>query len=158
MLGFDVGVTPIKPQTKISSAQLDVILRSVNDVMYFYRNLHINTRARDEIMDTIKVYGKELRGMNLPKDSKVAARRDELIDALLDIYSKVKECPGALADSTKEKMCKYRLAMYLKDKEAGMDEEKKFKWLQDNIHFAKVYGTNERTSSIQNELLETYRC
>ena len=55
-----------------------------------------------------------------------------------------------------EKMGKYRLSRFLKDKQNGLTDEITWKYIRENKIFYEVYGQDKSVKSIQDELLKQY--
>lgn len=153
-LGKTIGVSPIKLENKYSIKEIDEIVYEINDILYYFNNKYINSKAKDYIKEKVTVLGKKLN--NTPTNGDRTQRKAELLDKMRNVYSALSKY---IPDDNQQQivnMCKYQLAIYIKNKET-MTEEDIFKLMKDNVLFTKIYGYSEKIDSIQRELLKRYQ-
>lgn len=157
-LGKDIGISPIHLKEKYSNKEIDQVLYNINDVLYFFNTLYINSKARQYIMDKLIEYGNDLNNINnFTVGDKKIDRKKELLSKMRELYSSLKSniiFDDEYFSNLVEKMGKYRLSRFIKDKESGKVDE--WKYIQENKLFVDVYGKNHSVKSIQDELFNKY--
>ena len=153
-LGKEIGVSPLKLTNKNSLKEIDETLYQVNDILFFFNNKYINKKAKDYIKENVTLLGKKLN--NIPTNGDKSQRKAELLDKMRNVYSKLSTYIPDDNEQQIANMCKFQLAMFIKNKET-MTEEDRFKLLKDNVLFTRIYGYNEKIDSIQREILKLYQ-
>lgn len=153
-LGKAIGVSPFKLTNKYSIKEIDDILYEINDMLYFFNNKYINSVSKDYIKEKITVFGKKLN--NVATNGDRTQRKAELLDKMRNVYSALSKYAPDDNQQQITNMCKFQLAMYIKNKE-NLTEEDIFKLLKDNVLFTKIYGYSEKIDSIQREILKKYQ-
>lgn len=153
-LGKTIGVSPIKLENKYSIKEIDDILYEINDILYFFNNKYINKKAKDYIKEKVTVLGKKLNVV--PTNGDRTQRKAELLNKMRNVYSALSKYIPDDNPQQVANMCKFILAMYIKNKET-MSEEDMFKTLKDNVLFTNIYGYSEKIDSIQREILKKYQ-
>lgn len=158
--GKQLGISPIHLENKYSNKEIDSVLYKVNDLLYFFCTLYINTKALSYIINKLIEYGNDLNNINnFTVGDKKIDRKKELQSKMRELYKKLKSESlnihnDEYFNNLVEKMGKYRLSRFLKDKESGKVDE--WKYIQENKLFTDVYGKNDSVKSIQDELLSKY--
>lgn len=158
----DLGVNPIKLDSKYGNKEIDNILHKANDLLYFFNLLYITDTAKTYIQSQIKVLGTDLKNVSISMAQKSSSRKEELRIKLLDIYQKLNSYnPPSDNDinvvSIVEKMNRMQVAMFLKEKKEGLDNEKKFEWLKKIQMFSNAYDVSDGLKSVNNEILNSFK-
>lgn len=161
-LGKDIGISPIQLKEKYSNKEIDQVLYNINDLLYFFCTLYINTKALSYIINKLIEYGNDLNNINnFTVGDKKIDRKKELQSKMRELYKKLKSESlnihnDEYFNNLVEKMGKYRLSRFLKDKQNGLTDEQIWKYIKDNKIFYEVYGQDKSVKSIQDELLRKY--
>lgn len=158
----DFGINPIKLDSKYGNKEIDNILHKANDLLYFFNLLYITDTAKAYIQSQIKVLGTELKNVSMSMAQKSSSRKDELRTKLLDIYQMLNSYnPPSDNDinvvGIVEKMNRMQVAMFLKEKKEGLDNEKKFEWLRKIQMFSNAYDVSDGLKSVNNEILDSFK-
>lgn len=158
----DLGVNPIKLDSKYGNKEIDNILHKANDLLFFFNLLYITDTAKTYIQSQIKVLGTDLKNVSMSMAQKSSSRKEELRTKLLDIYQKLNSYnPPSDNDinvvGIVEKMNRMQVAMFLKEKKEGLDNEKKFEWLRKIQMFSNAYDVSEGLKSVNNEILDSFK-
>lgn len=158
----DLGINPIKLENKNGNKEIDNILHKANDFLYFFNLLYITDTAKAYIQSQIKILGTELNGISMSMAQKSSSRKEELRTKLLDIYQKLNSYnPPSDNDinvvGIVEKMNRMQVAMFLKEKKEGLDNEKKFEWLRKIQMFSNAYDVSDGLKSVNNEILDSFK-
>lgn len=158
----DLGINPIKLDNKYGNKEIDNILHKANDLLYFFNLLYITDTAKAYIQSQIKILGTELKNVSMSMAQKSSSRKEELRTKLLDIYQKLNSYnPPSDNDinvvSIVEKMNRMQVAMFLKEKKEGLDNEKKFEWLRKIQMFSNAYDVSDGLKSVNNEILDSFK-
>lgn len=158
----DLGINPIKLDSKYGNKEIDNILHKANDLLFFFNLLYITDTAKTYIQSQIKVLGTELKNVSMSMAQKSSSRKEELRTKLLDIYQKLNSYyPPSDNDinvvSIVEKMNRMQVAMFLKEKKEGLDNEKKFEWLRKIQMFSNAYDVSDGLKSVNNEILDSFK-
>lgn len=158
----DLGINPIKLDSKYSNKEIDNILHKANDLLYFFNLLYITDTAKTYIQSQIKVLGTDLKNVSMSIAQKSSSRKEELRIKLLDIYQKLNSYnPPSDNDinvvGIVEKMNRMQVAMFLKEKKEGLDNEKKFEWLRKIQMFSNAYDVSDGLKSVNNEILGSFK-
>ena len=158
----DLGINPIKLENKYGNKEIDNILHKANDLLYFFNLLYITDTAKTYIQSQIKVLGTDLKNVSMSMAQKSSSRKEELRTKLLDIYQKLNSYnPPSDNDinvvSIVEKMNRMQVAMFLKEKKEGLDNEKKFEWLRKIQMFSNAYDVSDGLKSVNNEILGSFK-
>lgn len=163
-IGKNIGVAPIKLQNHKSCKEIDEILYEVNDLLYFFSFLYLNSSARATILSSLKTNAEKLKALSFPRASSTEwnARRDEILEKMREIYKSVEKEVSYDDDVNWNacliKMAKMKMSMFLKNKQENkLDDKTIYNWLTDNLYFTKVYGVTPQIKSIQDELLNHFR-
>lgn len=158
--GKQLGISPIHLENKYSNKEIDSVLYKVNDLLYFFCTLYISMEAKTYILNKLKEYGNDLNNVNnFTVGDKKIDRKKELLSKMRELYINLKHQSIHNDDyfsDLVEKMGKYRLSRFLKDKEEGLTDEQIWKYIRENKIFADVYGQDKSVKSIQDELLRKY--
>lgn len=152
-LGKTIGIKLIKLENKYSIKEIDDILYEINDILYFFCNKYINKKAKDYIKEKVTILGKKLN--NVPTNGNKTQRKAELLDKMREVYKSLSVYIPDDNPQQIENMAKYVMAMFVKNK-GTMTEDDRIKLMKDNVLFTKIYGYNERISSIQRDLLKYF--
>ena len=158
----DLGINPIKLDSKYGNKEIDNILHKANDLLYFFNLLYITDTAKTYIQSQIKILGTDLKNVSMSMAQKSSSRKDELRTKLLDIYQKLNSYnPPSDNDinvvGIVEKMNRMQVAMFLKEKKEGLDNEKKFEWLRKIQMFSNAYDVSDGLESVNNEILGSFK-
>ena len=158
----DLGINSIKLDSKYGNKEIDNILHKANDLLYFFNLLYITETAKSYILAQIKILGTELKNVSMSMAQKLSSRKDELRTKLLDIYQKLNSYnPPSDNDINVvvivEKMNRMQVAMFLKEKKEGLDNEKKFEWLRKIQMFSNAYDVSDGLKSVNNEILGSFK-
>ena len=158
----DLGINPIKLDSKYGNKEIDNILHKANDLLFFFNLLYITDTAKTYIQSQIKVLGTDLKNVSMSMAQKSSSRKDELRTKLLDIYQKLNSYnPPSDNDinvvSIVEKMNRMQVAMFLKEKKEGLDNEKKFEWLRKIQMFSNAYDVSDGLKSVNDEILGSFK-
>lgn len=158
----DFGINPIKLDSKYGNKEIDNILHKANDLLYFFNLLYITDTAKTYIQSQIKVLGTDLKNVSMSIVQKSSSRKEELRTKLLDIYQKLNSYyPPSDNDinvvGIVEKMNRMQVAMFLKEKKEGLDNEKKFEWLRKIQMFSNAYDVSDGLKSVNNEILGSFK-
>ena len=158
----DLGVNPIKLDNKYGNKEIDNILHKANDLLFFFNLLYITDTAKTYIQSQIKILGTDLKNVSMSMAQKSSSRKEELRTKLLDIYQKLNGYyPPSDNDinvvSIVEKMNRMQVAMFLKEKKEGLDNEKKFEWLRKIQMFSNAYDVSDGLKSVNNEILDSFK-
>lgn len=158
----DLGINPIKLDSKYGNKEIDNILHKANDLLFFFNLLYITDTAKTYIQSQIKVLGTDLKNVSMSITQKSSSRKEELRTKLLDIYQKLNSYnPPSDNDinvvGTVEKMNRMQVAMFLKEKKEGLDNEKKFEWLRKIQMFSNAYDVSDGLKSVNNEILGSFK-
>lgn len=158
----DLGINPIKLDSKYGNKEIDNILHKANDLLYFFNLLYITDTAKTYIQSQIKVLGTELKNVSISMAQKSSNRKEELRTKLLDMYQKLNSYyPPSDNDinvvGIVEKMNRMQVAMFLKEKKEGLDNEKKFEWLRKIQMFSNAYDVSDGLKSVNNEILGSFK-
>ena len=158
----DLGINPIKLDNKYGNKEIDNILHKANDLLYFFNLLYITDTAKTYIQSQIKILGTDLKNVSMSMAQKSSSRKEELRTKLLDIYQKLNSYnPPSDNDinvvGIVEKMNRMQVAMFLKEKKEGLDNEKKFEWLRKIQMFSNAYDVSDGLKSVNNEILGSFK-
>lgn len=158
----DLGINPIKLDSKYGNKEIDNILHKANDLLFFFNLLYITDTAKTYIQSQIKVLGTDLKNVSMSITQKSSSRKEELRTKLLDIYQKLNSYnPPSDNDinvvGIVEKMNRMQVAMFLKEKKEGLDNEKKFEWLRKIQMFSNAYDVSDGLKSVNNEILGSFK-
>lgn len=158
----DLGINPIKLDSKYGNKEIDNILHKANDLLYFFNLLYITDTAKTYIQSQIKILGTDLKNVSMSMAQKSSSRKEELRTKLLDIYQKLNSYnPPSDNDinvvGIVEKMNRMQVAMFLKEKKEGLDNEKKFEWLRKIQMFSNAYDVSDGLKSVNNEILNSFK-
>lgn len=158
----DLGINPIKLDSKYGNKEIDNILHKANDLLFFFNLLYITDTAKSYIQSHIKVWGTDLKNVSMSMAQKSSSRKEELRTKLLDIYQKLNSYnPPSDNDinvvGIVEKMNRMQVAMFLKEKKEGLDNEKKFEWLRKIQMFSNAYDVSDGLKSVNNEILGSFK-
>ena len=158
----DLGINPIKLDSKYGNKEIDNILHKANDFLFFFNLLYITDTAKAYIQSQIKVFGTDLKNVSISLAQKSSSRKEELRTKLLDIYQKLNSYyPPSDNDinvvGIVEKMNRMQVAMFLKEKKEGLDNEDKFKWLRKIQMFSNAYDVSDGLKSVNNEILDSFK-
>lgn len=160
--GKQLGISPIHLENKYSNKEIDSVLYKVNDLLYFFCTLYINTKALSYIINKLIEYGNDLNNINnFTVGDKKIDRKKELQSKMRELYKKLKSESlnihnDEYFNNLVEKMGKYRLSRFIKDKQNGLTDEQIWKYIRENKIFYEVYGQDKSVKSIQDELLKQY--
>ena len=111
-------------------------------------------------MQKLTEYGTELNSINnFTVGDKKIDRKKELLSKMRNLYSSLKSTTihnDEYFYLLVEKMGKYRLSKFIKDKETGLTDEQTWKYLKENKIFSEVYGVDKSVKSIQDEILKLF--
>ena len=120
-LGKDLGIAPIKLESKFGNKDVDDIQKKVNEILYFFKNLYITESVKNMLMTHIVELGKELNEVNMPLAKGKMNRKVELREKMINIYTNLKKyipnCNPVYNDNMVYKMNKYLVAQFLKEKQ-----------------------------------------
>ena len=158
----DLGINPIKLENKNGNKEIDNILHKANDLLFFFNLLYITDTAKTYIQSQIKILGTDLKNVSMSMAQKSSSRKEELRTKLLDIYQKLNSYyPPSDNDinvvGIVEKMNRMQVAMFLKEKKEGLDNEKKFEWLRKIQMFSNAYDVSDGLKSVNNEILGSFK-
>ena len=158
----DLGINPIKLDSKYGNKEIDTILHKANDLLFFFNLLYITDTAKTYIQSQIKILGTDLKNVSMSLAQKSSSRKEELRTKLLDIYQKLNSYnPPSDNDinviGIVEKMNRMQVAMFLKEKKEGLDNEKKFEWLRKTQMFSNAYDVSDGLKSVNNEILGSFK-
>ena len=158
----DLGINPIKLDNKYGNKEIDNILHKANDLLFFFNLLYITDTAKTYIQSQIKILGTDLKNVSMSLAQKSSSRKEELRTKLLDIYQKLNSYnPPSDNDinvvGIVEKMNRMQVAMFLKEKKEGLDNEKKFEWLRKIQMFSNAYDVSDGLKSVNNEILGSFK-
>lgn len=158
----DLGINPIKLDSKYGNKEIDNILHKANDLLFFFNLLYITDTAKTYIQSQIKILGTDLKNVSMSLAQKSSSRKEELRTKLLDIYQKLNSYnPPSDNDinvvGIVEKMNRMQVAMFLKEKKEGLDNEKKFEWLRKIQMFSNAYDVSDGLKSVNNEILDSFK-
>lgn len=158
----DLGINPIKLDSKYGNKEIDNILHKANGLLFFFNLLYITDTAKAYIQSQIKVLGTDLKNVSISMAQKSSSRKDELRTKLLDIYQKLNSYnPPSDNDinvvGIVEKMNRMQVAMFLKEKKEGLDNEKKFEWLRKIQMFSNAYDVSDGLKSVNMEILDSFK-
>lgn len=158
----DLGINPIKLDSKYGNKEIDNILHKANDLLFFFNLLYITDTAKTYIQSQIKILGTDLKNVSMSLSQKSSSRKEELRTKLLDIYQKLNSYnPPSDNDinvvGIVEKMNRMQVAMFLKEKKEGLDNEKKFEWLRKIQMFSNAYDVSDGLKSVNNEILGSFK-
>lgn len=158
----DLGINPIKLDSKYGNKEIDNILHKANDLLFFFNLLYITDTAKTYIQSQIKILGTDLKNVSMSIAQKSSSRKDELRTKLLDIYQKLNSYnPPSDNDinvvGIVEKMNRMQVAMFLKEKKEGLDNEKKFEWLRKIQMFSNAYDVSDGLKSVNMEILDSFK-
>lgn len=158
----DLGINPIKLDSKYGNKEIDNILHKANGLLFFFNLLYITDTAKAYIQSQIKVLGTDLKNVSISLAQKSSSRKEELRTKLLDIYQKLNSYnPPSDNDinvvGIVEKMNRMQVAMFLKEKKEGLDNEKKFEWLRKIQMFSNAYDVSDGLKSVNNEILGSFK-
>ena len=158
----DLGINPIKLDSKYGNKEIDNILHKANDLLFFFNLLYITDTAKTYIQSQIKILGTDLKNVSMSMAQKSSSRKEELRTKLLDIYQKLNSYyPPSDNDinvvGIVEKMNRMQVAMFLKEKKEGLDNEKKFEWLRKIQMFSNAYDVSDGLKSVNNEILGSFK-
>lgn len=158
----DLGINPIKLDSKYGNKEIDNILHKANDLLFFFNLLYITDTAKTYIQSHIKILGTDLKNVSMSLAQKSSSRKEELRTKLLDIYQKLNSYnPPSDNDinvvGIVEKMNRMQVAMFLKEKKEGLDNEKKFEWLRKIQMFSNAYDVSDGLKSVNNEILGSFK-
>lgn len=158
----DLGINPIKLDSKYGNKEIDNILHKANDLLFFFNLLYITDTAKTYIQSQIKILGTDLKNVSMSMAQKSSSRKEELRTKLLDIYQKLNSYyPPSDNDinvvGIVEKMNRMQVAMFLKEKKEGLDNEKKFEWLRKIQMFSNAYDVSEGLKSVNKEILDSFK-
>ena len=163
-IGKDIGIKPIKLENHKTCKEIDEILYEVNDLLYFFSFLYLNSSARATILASLKTNAEKLKALSFPRATSTEwnARRDEILQKMREIYRSVEKEVDIEDDVNWDacliKMSKMKMSMFLKDKQENkLDDKTIYNWLTDNLYFTKVYGVTPQIKSIQDELLNHFK-
>lgn len=158
----DLGINPIKLDSKYGNKEIDNILHKANGLLFFFNLLYITDTAKAYTQSQIKVLGTDLKNVSISLAQKSSSRKEELRTKLLDIYQKLNSYnPPSDNDinvvGIVEKMNRMQVAMFLKEKKEGLDNEKKFEWLRKIQMFSNAYDVSDGLKSVNNEILGSFK-
>ena len=158
----DLGINLIKLDSKYGNKEIDNILHKANDLLFFFNLLYITDTAKTYIQSQIKILGTGLKNVSMSLAHKSSSRKEELRTKLLDIYQKLNSYnPPSDNDinvvGIVEKMNRMQVAMFLKEKQEGLDNEKKFEWLRKIQMFSNAYDVSDGLKSVNNEILGSFK-
>lgn len=158
----DLSINPIKLDSKYGNKEIDNILHKANGLLFFFNLLYITDTAKAYIQSQIKVLGTDLKNVSISLAQKSSSRKEELRTKLLDIYQKLNSYnPPSDNDinvvGIVEKMNRMQVAMFLKEKKEGLDNEKKFEWLRKIQMFSNAYDVSDGLKSVNNEILGSFK-
>lgn len=158
----DLDINPIKLDSKYGNKEIDNILHKANGLLFFFNLLYITDTAKAYIQSQIKVLGTDLKNVSISLAQKSSSRKEELRTKLLDIYQKLNSYnPPSDNDinvvGIVEKMNRMQVAMFLKEKKEGLDNEKKFEWLRKIQMFSNAYDVSDGLKSVNNEILGSFK-
>ena len=158
----DLGINPIKLDSKYGNKEIDNILHKANDLLFFFNLLYITDTAKTYIQSQIKILGTDLKNVSMSLSQKSSSRKEELRTKLLDIYQKLNSYnPPSDNDinvvGIVEKMNRMQVAIFLKEKKEGLDNEKKFEWLRKIQMFSNAYDVSDGMKSVNNEILGSFK-
>ena len=160
--GKEVDIKPLSGfVSKGSNKELDKIVHDINDKLYFFSTLYINNKVRDYLLKEIEDAGNKTKNVNVPRDSKQAERKAELITKLRDAYTGIRKYFDDDSIETnieqEKKMSSYLVAKYLKDKkETEMSVDQKLEWIKNIKMFRDFYPISLSLQNVQNELLKEF--
>ena len=71
-LGKELGIIPIKLNTKYSNKEIDSILERVNEILYFFNFLYYNSRVAEYVKQNIANLGQQLKNISISTESSAA--------------------------------------------------------------------------------------
>lgn len=159
-LAKDWNIKPIANlSNKNTNKEIEDILYNVNDKLYFFNNLYINSKARMYLLKLFEDSAAKLNKLSFTRDSKQIDRKNEIVDRLRELYKIVSSVPTFDDEYFHELvtlMGNFKMALFIKEKNAGLTEESIYKWIRYNKLFYDIYGYNNKIESIQKELLKLF--
>lgn len=155
--GNELGISPIKLDNKNSTKQLDELYYHINNILYYFSILYIDKQAQKYILDEIIDVGNRVKDISWPLAK--GNRKAELLTKLREKYKEISSNSPIVDDSfflIVDKMGKFQLSKFIKNKENGLNDEDKLKWLKNNKMFVKIYGYNSSIASISKEILKEF--
>lgn len=159
-LAKDWNIKPIANlKNKNTNKEIEEILYDINDKLYFFNNLYINSKGRMYLLNLFKDSADKLNKLSFTRESKQIDRKNEILDRLRELYKTVSNIPSyddEYFNKLVQNMGKFKMALFIKEKNAGLTEENIFKWIRYNKLFYDIYGFDNNIKSIQEELLKKF--
>ena len=158
--GKEIGILPISGlKNKNKTTELYQLLYDINDFLYFFSNLYISYSVKEHILQQLTEYAVKFKELDIDGNSKSNDTREEILFILRGCYKELKKYQyDDIKENTVDtfnKMCKYLVALYLKDKNT-LTIDDKLKWIKKIKLYSEFYPISNSLESVQNELLEEF--
>lgn len=158
MTGKDIGISPIKLKNKNSNSELDSIFEEIQDEIYFFGLLLYTPSVKQYMLDKLTDAGTRLNNVSISRGNDGQIRRKmELLQVLREYYQKLKSYYPVDKPECVEKMNKFLLCMFIKEKQKSSNlDELYMKWLKLTKKVSKYYTVYDALLSINNECLQHF--
>lgn len=158
----DLEISVIKPQNHISTKELDSILESLNDIIYFFYFLYISESSKKYIYSKFIEYGQQLNIMEL--SDKQNARRNEILNTLRKYFKILKEYEPDNDAETIKRMNHFFTSQFLKEKRelenknSNSNDWETFyqNWIIKTKQFSKYYPIEKCLKSVNQECIDYF--
>ena len=158
MTGKDIGISPIKLKNKNSLKELDEIFEEIQNEIYLFGLLLYTTSVKQYMLDKLTDAGTRLNNVSISRGNEGQIRRKmELLQVLREYYHKLKSYYPVDKPDNIERMCKFLVCMYLKDKENREGEEFYLEWLRKLHKLSTFYTFNKSLSSVYDEIINYFK-
>ena len=158
----DLEISVIKPQNHNSTKELDFILESLNDIIYFFYFLFISKSSKEYIYNKFIEIGQELNTMELT--DKQNSRRNEILNTLRKYYKILKDYKPDDDAETIRKMNNFFTSQFLREKRELENKDSNSNdwdtlyqnWLIKTKQFAKYYPVEKCLQSVNQECINYF--
>ena len=160
--GKELGLKPIKLNTKGSTKELDDLHKEINETLYFYYMFKINPLTQLHLLDTVTGIGETVGKIVWPKDK--GERRNELLKVLREYYKALKQYNPPTdkqeVEENDKRVSGFLVSSYLKEKKQALwnieaDEDEFFiGWLKKLRIFCRTYTPSKTLISVYEEIID----
>ena len=159
----DLEISVIKPQNHNSTKELDFILESINDIIYFFYFLFISKSSKDYIYTKFVEFGQQLNVMEVSDKQQI--RLNEILNVLRKYFKILRDYKPDDDAETIRKMNNFFTSQFLREKREleGKDSNSNDwdtlyqNWLIKTKQFAKYYPVEKCLQSVNQECLEYFK-
>lgn len=155
VVGNELGIAPLKLESKWSTKEVEEIVRKVNELLYFFRWCLITPKVKTFIDGRLVKYCNEAQAIPISQGDQKVKKRNELVSKLMALQVRLSSYQPDNDPTADERACKYQVGAYLRQKD-GMTTEDRLALIRKFKVFSTFYKPTTSLQSVQRELLDAF--